>query len=122
MKKKTKIYFMIAALIMVLSFPVNSEAATVVTDPIGSSIGYTLYVRKSGSTAELGQLYMATVSSQATSTFTASTACKATTAYASGTNSGYASKGVASLLTGASVIAKKSISGTTHWGYCSVAY
>lgn len=121
--KKKLLTGMMAAILVVGMNSVPANAASVTTDVHSSSGGYVLYVRKSGSDDLLGTMSFSKDSSYVYNTFTASQDCKTTTAYVSGSSTGYQSKTVSSLSIGASVIAKKKVSNpTVVYGYCTVGY
>ncbi len=101
--------------------PVN--ATTITTDVKSSSGGYTYYVRKSGTSAELGTMKLWKDSSTVYNMFTASTDCKTVNVYVSQSSSGFKSNSVGSLGTKASLLVTKSVSNPTKiYGYCSVTY
>lgn len=104
---------------------IQADAATVITD-VHSCIaaGYTFYVRESGSTTELGTMYLTKDSEKVSNTFTASKYCKSVTVYVSDTS--YLTlnqKTLHMLYSGDSVSINKTVEKPTIvYGKCSVTY
>lgn len=105
---------------------IRSNAATVITD-VHSCIcaGYTFYVRESGSTTDLGTMYLTKDSEKVSNTFTASKYCKSATVYVSDTGYGLTlnQKTLHGLNAGNSVKINKTVKEPTIvYGKCAVTY
>ena len=105
---------------------IRSNAATVITDVHSCiSAGYTFHIRESGSTTELGTMYLTkdVTNNIVSNTFTASKRCESVTAYVSGTNSGFKDFTVSQIGVKYSFTVTKSVDKPTIvYGKCSVTY
>jgi hypothetical protein len=102
---------------------IQAHATTVTTSTYNTSSGHTVYVRKSGSTDELGQMYINRTSTGVSNTFTASVGCNTTAVYVSTSASGFIGKQVSSLKPKKTVTVYVSASNPDKaYGYCSVSY
>lgn len=105
---------------------IRSNAATVITDVHSCiSAGYTFHIRESGSTTELGTMYLTKdyTHNVVSNTFTAAKKCESVTAYVSGTNSDFKEWSVKSIPADNSFTVTKSVKEPTIvYGKCSVTY
>ena len=104
---------------------IRSNAATVITDVHSCiSAGYTFHIRESGSTTELGTMYLTKDSGNVYNKFTASKYCKSVTVYVSDTS--YVAqnqKTWRNLYSGDYVSHNKTVEKPTIvYGKCSVTY
>lgn len=105
---------------------IQADATTIITDVhYTSTAGYTFHIRESGSTTELGTMYLTKDFSNniVSNTFTASKYCESVTAYVSGTNSGFKDFTVSKISAKYSFTVTKSVDKPTIvYGKCSVTY
>ena len=105
---------------------IRSNAATVITDVHSCiSAGYTFHVRESGSTTELGTMYLTKDSGNVYNKFTASKYCKSATVYVSDTSYGFTQnqRTLHELSFGDVVRINKTVEKPTIvYGKCSVTY
>lgn len=105
---------------------IRSNAATVITDVHScSTAGYTFHIRESGSTTELGTMYLTKDSENVYNTFTASKYCKSVTVYVSDASYGFTQnqKTGRNLYSGDYVSHYKTVKEPTIvYGKCSVTY
>ncbi|MBD5097210.1 MAG: hypothetical protein HDT40_09505 [Lachnospiraceae bacterium] len=103
---------------------IQADATTIITDVhYTSTAGYTFHIRESGSTTELGTMYLTKDSKNVYNTFTASKYCESVTAYVSGTNSGFKDFTVSKISAKYSFTVTKSVDKPTIvYGKCSVTY
>ena len=114
----------ILSLSMAMALPMVSHATTVTTSVYSITSGtYYYYVRKSGSSTELGVMKLSSSSTAVKNTFTASVKCENVTVYVrDNTSVDYASKSD-SLAANKSITASKTITNYVKtYGYCSVTY
>ncbi|MBD5095870.1 MAG: hypothetical protein HDT40_02505 [Lachnospiraceae bacterium] len=122
--KKRIIATMMAMFMAVSMVCIKADAKSVGTGTISTvAAGYTLHVRESGNTTELGVMYMHKNSKGVYNKFTASKKCGETTVRVSNVDAWYATSTIAELQSGKYVeISKEATNPTKVYGSCTVNY